>query len=77
MKFNDKELEAIKIVLTDHLDSYADPSLHSVLAKDIAYLSPKHFDGVEPEDIYPFQTALRKVIEEIIMRQVNGSGKEA
>ena len=70
MKLTDEELKSTKIALTNYLESYADPRiLSSVLAKDLAYLKLDFFD-TEPEAIYPFQTALRKIIEETIMRQV-------
>jgi len=70
MKFDDKELEVMKTVLTDRLDSLADPSLSELLSKDLAYLKLKFFDEENHDVVIPLQTALRKIIEEIILRHV-------
>jgi len=70
MKFDDRELEALKTVLTDRLDGLADPSLNKMLSKDIAYLKLKFFDEEYHDVVIPVQTALRKIIEEIILRRV-------
>lgn len=71
-QFNDKELEIIKDLLTAKLDSIADPGLPQLLSKDLAYLKHTLFHG-KPEDVITIQTALRKTIEEIILRQANDS----
>lgn len=71
MKFTDDELRVMKTILTEKLDSMADPSLPIMLSKDIAYLKIDFFHPHEPNKIFPIQTSLRKVIEEIILRRVH------
>lgn len=68
-QFNDNELKIIKELLTDKLDEFADPALPKLLAKDLAYLKQAFFNG-DADVVIPIQTALRKVIEEIILRRV-------
>jgi len=71
--FTDQELNMMKTVLTDRLNDWVDPSVSDKLAKEIAYLRLDKFDPEYADVVLPIQTALRKIIEEIIMRQVHGS----
>ena len=69
--FTDQELNIMKTVLTDRLDDWIEPGVPQLLAKDIAYLKLEKFDPEYADAVLTIQTALRKIIEEIILRQVH------
>ena len=67
--FTNQELNIIKTVLTDRLDDWIEPGVPQLLDKDIAYLRLEKFDSKHVDAALLIQTALRKIIEEIILRQ--------
>ena len=69
LMFTDQELNIMKTVLTDKLDDWIEPGVPQLLAKDIAYLRLEKFDSKHVDAALLIQTALRKIIEEIILRQ--------
>jgi len=69
--FTDQELNIMKTVLTNRLDDWINPDVPQMLAKDIAYLKLEKFDPEYADVVLVIQTALRKIIEEIILRQVH------
>jgi len=70
--FTDQELNIMKIVLTRRLNDWINSDVPKLLAKDIAYLKLDKFDPIwHIDSVLLIQTALRKIIDEIILRQVD------